>query len=300
MEKNKCFASIKICLICAALYFVFDFPVRLTEFFDFGSFIGLKCLLPIICGLLFGCFGALGCSLGSLVTNLICTVTVGDFLYEIVLCFLSGTLTWLIWHIFEKSGRVNLKNIRKLFLYIFSVTLSSLICAALGALFGGTSYFVSVLVAYLILGIIVGVPVLSIAVSIVCIDTTAPFFRKKTNDIEFSLTRTDDISELNQIIEAQAAAKAVPMNSVLKIQNCIEEAIIRIFSDLSETKIKLTLDMSDSLSLKMNYDGARYNPIEKQKNEDQFTAISLTLVRLRALRVRYVYKKGHNFLHIVV
>lgn len=299
LQKTKTQQMMKL-FACAVAYMALDIPVRMTGFLKFGDFIGIKCLLPIVCGILFGIYGAAGCGMAALLANLLFQVKVPDMIFESISCIIMGIGIWLLWHIVEKNGRVHLKSGKQLFLYIGSMLIMSLICGGLGSCIGGRSYFQRVLITNSILGILVGIPLLIMATSIVCVENVAPWFRRKTDDIAFELHKEQDISELNVRLEELGAQKQISMKRLFEIQNCIEELMIRILEKGSSKNITIYINISDSVSLKMQYDGIGYNPIRKTKTDDEDTMIGLKLIRARALRVGYIFRGGKNELHVIL
>ena len=66
MKRTDVQRKLRHLLLCAAAYLLSDLPIQLTGFLDFGSWIGIKCFLPVTLGLFFGPWGVAGGMLGCI------------------------------------------------------------------------------------------------------------------------------------------------------------------------------------------------------------------------------------------
>ncbi len=284
----------------AAVYFLFDLPLRLTAFLNFLPFVGIKCLVAVVCGYLFGVWGALGCSLAALLSNTLLRSGAVVTVYESLSCLLIGTGVWLLWYAVSREDALNLKTPKKLGLFIGLTVGVSALCGTVGLAFGGPSYLLQTVIAYSVLGVVVGIPVLAICTSIVCLPSVLPPWVTRKRDIELLLSAPTDLMTLNDAVDELAFQSKLPMKRSFELQNCIEEASVRIWESTPEAEIRLAIRLSDSFSVDMRYRGGKYNPIKKRKDEDKDSVIGLLLIRARALRVGHTYRYGENHLRIVL
>ncbi len=300
MKRRNLERAIGIILVSAFMYFIFDIPVRMTEFLNFLPFVGIKCLIAVICGYLFGVCGAVGCSMSAFVSNMIFQSKVLDTIYESFICLFIGIVVWLLWYAVSRKDDLNLKTPKKLLVFIGLTTGVSAICGMIGLLFGGILYFLQTLIAYSVLGVFVGIPVLTICTSIVCVKLVLPPWVKRKKDLEIILRSASDLIILNDSVDELSFTNKTPMKRTFELQNCIEESAVRIWDNDPNLEIYVRINLSDSFSLYMRYQGEKYNPIKKRKNEDRDSVIGLLLIRARALRVGHSYRYGENHLNIVL
>ncbi|MEA4974010.1 MAG: hypothetical protein VB119_12705 [Candidatus Metalachnospira sp.] len=288
-------------LLSAAVYILLDLPVRMTKFLEFGVFIGIKNFLPFTLGLLFGWYGTLGCLIGSTLTSLITVATLPELLFEGICVLVSGMGMWLLWHVRVKSHRVHLKKAKDYFRYIVLTMLFSGVCGGISYAFMPRGAFATVFISYISMNLLVGIPVMILLTSIVCVIPVAPSWGHMPPDISGDVdSQPGSLDGFNDQLEEYFVFHKFNRKSLYSIQNCIEEVIIRIFAEHSDTLVSIKLYCDDSLSLWFEYEGSRYNPFVAGRNEESEDMFGLQLIKHRALRASYTYGRGMNQIHIVI
>lgn len=288
-------------LLSAAVYILLDLSVRMTGFLEFGVFIGIKNFLPAALGLLFGWCGMLGCLIGSILTSVITAAPLPELRFEGICVLVIGTGMWLLWHIGAKSRRVHLKKTKNYFRYIVLTVLLSAVCGGLSFAFMPGGAFLTVFIAYISMNLLVGIPVIILLTSTVCVIPVLPPWCHMTPDVFGSIdSEPGSLDCFNDLLEEYAVLHQINRKSLYGIQNCIEEVVIRIFADNPDALVNIKIYYDDSFSLWFEYKGGHYNPFVTDRNKESEDMFGLQLIKHRALRASYKYRRGINQIHIVV
>jgi hypothetical protein len=139
---------------------------------------------------------------------------------------------------------------------------------------------------------LIGVPVIMLMTSVFCVRVVTPPWCPSVPEISGRyILNSGCITEINDLIDG------LPFKKKYQLQSCVEECVLRILSESSCQNLWLTVYISDSFSLSMEYDGKRCNPLRQIPGEDE---IGLALIKYRALRARHRYFRKINYLHIVL
>ncbi len=292
---------IKYMLLCMAAYFFLDFSVRITDFLVFGDSIGVKNFMSSLAGLIFGPAGAIGCALGCILTSL-CVSSFGIYtLYESLACLITGCGIWALWHLAIKNGKVFLKSWKEYRTYLELLFILASIDGLMGAAILPEHEYIPLFTAYFILGIIVGIPIIILLTSIVCIEPILPPWVKAEKPFEGVLTSdSESFMRFSEGLEEYAMEKKVKMKEIFGIQNCVEEIMLRVFAANPEVDIKVSVRLHDSASLRLEFEGERYNPFRALPGVEAEDMIGLKLLLHRALRSSHSYHDGKNLVHVVV
>ena len=285
----------------AAVYLVIDVSVRVTGAIRLSDAVGVKNFLAVLLGLVFGPLGAGGCCLGCIIGCILLNHIGIYTLYECIANLIVGLGMWWLWHWRNKTGTVFLKKPVDYARYMQMLLLLSVI-AGVAALFMLPDHtFIPYFGAYFIQGIIVGIPILILMTSIVCVEPVLPPWRKPAEGLTGTVSLDPGtLNSFNEQLEEYALRHKVKMKEIFSVQNCIEEVLIR-FQDVnpdSETRIRVRFH--DSVSIDFENDGSYCNPFRSGKEEQTETLMGLKLILHRALRSSYRHSDGCNIVHIVM
>lgn len=300
MKKSNADKFVATVLISAAVYIFLDLPVRLTGFLEFGAYIGIKNFLPAVLGLVFGWCGALGCFLGSVFTGLVTAAPMGELLAEGVSVLLMGVGIWIFWHLGAVPQKVHLKRAKDYLRFIAITALLSALCGAVSLLFLGGA-FLSIFIAYFAMSLLVGIPVIILLTSIMCVIPILPPWRSLNPDINAMIdSDSGSLDAFNDLLEEYFILHKIGRKRLFDIQSCVEEVTIRIFDANPDASVSVAFYYDDSASLWFEYGGNRYNPFVSGENEKSEFLFGLQLIKHRALRAAHKYRKGMNQIHIVI
>lgn len=292
---------LKLILLSVVLYAVVDIPVQTTGYLTFGSFVGIKNFLAPVLGMQLGIFGVIGTVLATLLAAFILNIPMNFAMLECVSNMVIGIGIWLFYNAPNKNRKTQYKNTTDLISYLVILVFLSAISGVLSYLFVEGGAFVSVFAGYISMGILVGIPVNIMIGGIFCLKPIGLSSNGTVYDMEGTITSApESLLLVNDMIEEAALDKRISRKRLFEVQSCVEELTIRIFNTLPDAQIKIFVDYGDTISMKFSYLGERYNPLLIKKNEDKLDIISLTLVKHRALRATYKYRKNENSIHIVV
>ncbi|QOX63003.1 hypothetical protein FRZ06_06430 [Anoxybacterium hadale] len=301
MKKTDYEKQVSLILISAAVYFLLDLPVRMTGFLDFGAYIGIKNFLPVTLGLLFGWCGTIGCLIGSMLASVITAATLPELLFEQSCILVTGMGMWLLWHAGVIPHRVQLKKKADYFRYIWLNAFLAAVCGAISFVFLSVGAFLTVLIAYLSMNLLVGIPIIILMTSIICVIPVLPPWAHILPDVSGSVdSEPGSLDNFNDLLEEYFLLRKINRKNLYGIQNCIEEVMIRIFAEQPDTSVAIQFYENDSFSLWFTYQGSRYNPFVAGKEEASEDMFGLQLIKYRALRASYKYRRGINKIHIVI
>ena len=150
--------KLRYLLLCAAAYLLSDLPIQLTGFLHFGSWIGIKCFLPVTLGLFFGPWGVAGGMMGCIAAAGILHTPLMEAALECACIVVLGTGMWLLWYPCSGSCKVGFKQVRHILIYAGLLLGLSLLCGWMSLPFLQGACWPTV-AAYTALGLLVGLPV---------------------------------------------------------------------------------------------------------------------------------------------
>jgi hypothetical protein len=273
------------------IHFVFDFG----DFPLFKGNIGPKNFLPITVGMISGPFGAAGVLIGAVGVGALSGGGADAVVSESVGVLIMSCGGWLLWYAGKSARGIALKTARDLLRFAAISLLLSGACAA-AAFLSGTDPL-PVFGSYMIWNLLLGIPVIALMTSIFCVKTVCPPWRPPQWDINEQLTLEPGcIAVVSGRIDELCSARKIDWKRGYQMQSCIEECILLILSEPTCRGLRLTVRISDSISIMMAYDGKPCNPLRAWAHGDP---VRLTLIKQRALRAHYRYSGGVNRLHIV-
>ena len=292
---------IQYTIASAVVYLVLDVSVRVTGAIRVPDAVGVKNFLAVLLGLVFGPFGVAGCCMGCLMGGLLLRDLDIYLLYECLSNIMVGLGMWCMWHWRNKTGTVFLKkpvDYRRYMLMLLSLSL----IAGITAFFMLPDHsFLPYFGGYFIMGIIVGIPILILMTSIVCVDPVLPPWRKREEGLTGNVSLAPEtLTAFNEQLEEYAMSKKVKMKEIFGIQNCIEEVLIRFQEANPDSVTRIRVEFHDSVSIDFENDGIRCNPFRSGKEEGTETLMGLKLILHRALRSSYSHQDGCNMVHIVM
>lgn len=300
-KKPQWRSGLKMALFACLIYFLLDFPIRFTEAYQFPDWVGIKSFLPFTLGLFFGPPAVAGAALGAVCTGLVCKTAVFECLTEVLCIFLAGTGCWLCWFAANRNGHIRFERFREVVIYAGIVLGLSVLCGGVSGILLGRSTVLPTVGILAVTGILVGLPVNILLGGIFCVTPLLPWYSREEGIISFMLTSQDRGADaVNESIEMEALQKKIPMKRVFEIENCLEELYIRIRRKLPEAQVTGKVELGSTISMRIWVDGAKYNPFQKEADEDEMDLISLKLLRHRALRASWSYSNGQNLIRIVV
>ncbi|WP_369283955.1 hypothetical protein [Oscillibacter sp. GMB15532] len=301
MKKIDFEKHIPLILGSVAGYFLLDLSVRMTGFLEFGAFIGIKNFLPATLGLLFGWYGTLGCLIGSMLASIITDAALPELLFEETSILVFGMGIWLLWHGRVTPHSVHLKKKNDYFRYIVLTVILSAICGGISFAFLTGGSFLTVFIAYLSMSVLVAIPVIILLTSIVCVSPILPFWAHILPDVSGSVASDPgSLDNFNDLLAEYFLLHKIDRKNLYGIQNCIEEVMIRILAEQPDASVSIRFYESDSFSLWFEYQGGHYNPFVAGKDEESEDRFGLQLIKHRALRASYKYRRGINQIHIVI
>ena len=288
MRERNFNEKIELVILSCLAYVLLDIPVRITEFFPINA--GLKSFLPSTLGLFLGPYGIIGCCIGCVFPSLLMGVSRSSAAYECWCILVNGIIVWYGWHIFSHSHRIHFKTLKKYVIFAGLLAVSSALCLDLKY---SLSYFAA--------GMIIGLPINILMAGPLAVQQVVPGFYMVNDDAVFSLfSDAESLESANEVLEMTAEEKGVNMKRIFEIESCIEELSIRIFEVLPETELKVRIYYDDAISMRLNYEGKKYNPFIIGKDDDIINIMSLKIIKHRALRASFEYSGGVNHIHVVV
>lgn len=279
--------ALGLLLRCALVYLLADLPVQLTGFLSFGSGVGIKNFLPATLGLLFGPYGALGGLLGCTAGALLLGSPAAEYIAEAGSILITAMGMWICWHIGSSSHRIHFKRPVHYAKYLLLLALFSAAGACISLLTGIKGAFLTLFCAQLAMGALIGIPVNILLNSMLCIEPVLPPWCAAPSPVcETIDADPQSFAALSDRLEEFAFEKRIGMKRLFEIQSCIEELYLRI-------------DFDDTLSARICYSGERYNPLRSSKEDDELDQMGLKLIKHRALRAAWSYRRGENRILIV-
>ena len=296
MENNDTFRRGAVLLALSAFsYALLHFAFDLGDFPLFTGSIGPKNFLPVTTGMILGPYGTAGVLIGAVVSGIVSGAGIFNLIAEAAGVAVMSGGGWLLWYSGKNRRATALKNTRDLLRFtVISLALSG-VCGFIAFLSGSGPWMT--FGSYMAWNLLLGIPVIIIITSIFCVKLVCPAWCPLKLDInERFVLEPGCISEIGEMIDELCFMKRLDRKRGFQMQSCIEECILLILPEPSCRNLQLTARISDSISITMRYDGKPCNPLRERTHEDQ---IGLMMIKQRALRARYSYTGGVNYLHIV-
>lgn len=280
------------------LYFILDISLRMTHFLQFGDYIGIKNFIPVTAGLVAGPVSGIGCALGCILAAFIAGGDVSETATECITIFMMSGGMWFLWYAGKKEGYFCLKRVEHYMRYLaallFTAGLSGVAAGWLLSVDAGWELFIS----YVSQGILIAIPCLILLTSIFCIQLTVPKWIAEEESFAGQVGSVDELGAFNDALESYGQMHGIKMASVFGVENCVEEVFLRVKEN--DAGIKIRVIFKDTVSCSFSYAGKKNNPFLKKKHESEEDSIGLKLIRCRALRASYTYRKKVNYVHIVM
>jgi hypothetical protein len=296
MEKyGKFRGNIIMLAVSAFCYVMIHFAFDFGDFLLFKGNIGPKNFLPITMGMISGPFGAAGVLIGAVGVGVLSGSGVSAVISETTGVLIMSGGGWLLWYAGKSAHGIALKTARDFLRFMTISLFLSGVCAAAAFLSGAAP--LPVFSSYMAWNMLLGIPVIALMTSIFYVNAVYPPWRSPQWDInEQFVLEPGCIAVISEKIDELCFAQKIDRKRGYQLQSCIEECILLILSEPTCRGLWLTVRISDSISIMMEYDGKPYNLLRARAQED---LIGLILIKQRALRVRYHYSGGFNRLHIV-
>jgi hypothetical protein len=297
MKNSETFIKSSAMIIFSACsYILIHLVFDLGDFPLFKGIIGPKNFLPITMGMILGPFGALGMLVGSIMVGILSKAGVSAVVFESVAVLIMSGGGWLLWYANKGGGDLVIKRARDLLRFTVISLILSAECGFIAYLSGFG--FLTIFVSYMAWNLLMGIPVIMLMTSIFCVNVVYPPWHPMLFDIhELLPIETPSIALIGSVIDALCLAKKIDRKRGYQLQRCIEECLLLIQSEPSCQTLQLSVRISDSISIHMQYAGKPCNPLRERANEDQ---IGLKIIKQRALRANYRYFSKKNHLHIVI
>jgi drug/metabolite transporter (DMT)-like permease len=277
-----------ICVISAVVYVIMDVPVQLTGLLPPHT--GIKTFLPFTLGLFFGIYGTAGCCLGCLAGNLAMGAELASIAVECAYILVTGLGIFYGWHMFSDAHSIRFKRLRHCVTYLMLVFISSVLCLDVG-----------VALSYIITGIFIAWPLDVLFGSLLSVEPILPARHRTHYDVNFRLVKgSASLDEANILLEEAGERRNVPMKRVFETQSLLEELSIRIFDKLPDTRVDIKVIYDDAISMRLSYDGEKYDPFRISAGDDVLDITGLKIIKHRALRASFSRMSSRNHINVVV
>ena len=301
MNKHERRQRLLLVLCTACVYFLADLPVQLTGFLQYEPFIGIKNFLPTTLGLLFGPYGVLGALIGCTATAAILRTPLNFMLLEWLCIALPGFGIWILWHLGSSSPRIRFKRISKYIYYIVVLMLLHAICGGLSFFFTEGGAFWEIMVAYVFLGIMVGIPVNILFNGVLCLDLVLPptYYLANSADSITIEPNQSAIKDLLDFLEGISQERVIATVRKTEYQSTLEEIFLRILKCKPTGTIHVQIGLTNIMSAVFTYEGPAINPLLPRDDEDDIDKAGLALFRHRTLHTDYLHRGGLNIIHFL-
>ena len=289
-------------VICSAfVYFLADLPVQLTGFLQYDSFIGIKNFLPTTLGLLFGPYGVLGAVIGCTATSIILRTSVSLMSLEWLCIALPGIGIWLLWHLGSTTPRIRFKHISNYFRYIGILLVLHAICGGLSRFFIDGGAFWEIMVSYVSLSVLVGIPVNILFNGVLCLDLILPptYYLANSADSVTIQPKEASIKDLQDFLDHISQEKVIASVRKAEYQSTLEEIFLRILKTQPSDSIHVQIGLTNIMSAVFTYEGPALNPMLPRDDDDEIDKAGLALFRHRTLHTNYLHRGGMNIIHFM-
>lgn len=292
--------KLSIFFAAAGLYFLLDLPARLMGFLGLQSFSGPKNFLPLLMGVLLGPWSVPGMCFSAIICACLCGSATADIAAEVLGIPLLALGSRLLWYC-KNSEPPRLKHGRDCVRFFTITAVTAPLASVPAGMLLGMKAWRELTVCYGVFTVFLGIPVMILISSILCILPVCPKGKTPAADVDGCVySEAEGLDGLNEQMEAVYAANGFPVKKAFAVENCLEELVLRIQCQSVGAPIHVRIYLSDSASVFLNYSGARYNPLRRQAMEKSEDFWGLSLIRARALQASYRYVGGENRLHIVI
>ena len=288
-------------LFTACVYFLADLPVQLTGFLQYDSFIGIKNFLPTTLGLLFGPFGVLGAFIGCTATAAILHTPVSLMLLEWICIVLPGYGIWILWHLGSASPRIRFKRISSYLRYIAILMFLYAICGGLSKFFINGGAFSEIMVSYVSLSVLVGIPVNILFNGVLCLDLVLPptYYLANSADSVTIQANPSAIKDLLEFLDSVSQEKVIATVKKAEYQNTLEEIFRRIIKAKATGGIHVQISLTNVMSAVFTYEGPQINPLRPHADDDEGDKAGLAMFRHRTLHSQYIHRGDMNIIHFL-
>ena len=292
---------ILLLLSTACVYFLADLPVQLTGFLQYNSVIGIKNFLPTTLGLLFGPYGVFGAVIGCTATAIILRTPISLMLLEWLCIILPGIGIWLLWHIGSSSPRIRFKRVSNYFRYIGILLVLYAICGGLSRFFIDGGAFWEIMVSYVSLSVLVGIPVNILFNGVLCLDLVLPptYYLANSADSVTIQANPSAIKDLLEFLDGISQEKLIATVKKVEYQNTLEEIFLRIIKAKATGGIHVQISLTNVMSAVFTYEGPAINPMLPRDDDDEIDKAGLAMFRHRTLHTNYLHRGGMNIIHFL-
>lgn len=292
---------ILLLLSTACVYFLADLPVQLTGFLQYNSVIGIKNFLPTTLGLLFGPYGVFGAVIGCTATAIILRTPISLMLLEWLCIILPGIGIWLLWHIGSSSPRIRFKRVSNYFRYIGILLVLYAICGGLSRFFIEGGAFWEIMVSYVSLSVLVGIPVNILFNGVLCLDLVLPptYYLANSADSVTIQANPSAIKDLLEFLDGISQEKLIATVKKVEYQNTLEEIFLRIIKAKATGGIHVQISLTNVMSAVFTYEGPAINPMLPRDDDDEIDKAGLAMFRHRTLHTNYLHRGGMNIIHFL-
>ncbi|MBR5079034.1 MAG: hypothetical protein IKX30_09845 [Victivallales bacterium] len=288
-----------LCMAC--IYFLADLPVQLTGFLQYDSFIGIKNFLPTTLGLLFGPYGVLGSIIGCTATAAILRTPISFMLLEWLCIALPGFGIWLLWHLGSTTPRIRFKRVSSYFRYIGILLVLHAICGGLSNFFIDGGAFREIMISYVSLSILVGIPINILFNGVLCLDLVLPptYYLANSADSITIQPKEAAIKDLQDFLDSISQEKLIASVKKAEYQSTLEEIFLRILKIKPTDSIHVQIGLTNIMSAVFTYEGPSVNPMLPRDDDDEIDKAGLALFRHRTLHTNYLHRGGMNIIHFL-
>lgn len=318
-RRNKRRRAQRLLAGAALASFLCDLPFRLIGLLGLIPAAGPKNMLPVLFGLLGGPTGAAGADLGMLLSGAVMRETLPEILTEAVAAVAAGLAAYAVWYLLPQRMRVRCKTGRDVLSVLACIAAAALAAAVVVAGVPGMLWDTAALSRAAQIGgstaawsVLLGIPCLITATSMFGITPCAPRWWLARHadcdaaDLEQTVVNTpESIAEMSDAIDMLALTRGIDPKQSYAMMSCVEELNCLILSHLpADAVVRVQLSVSDSLVMRLQYDGARYNPLAVRLQPGGALAnmdtMGILLVREMAVYAKHSYQQGRNEVRIIV
>ena len=301
MNRQKIGQRAMLVIATACVYFLADYPIQLTHFLQFGPYIGIKNFLPTTLGLLFGPFGVLGSIIGCTATSCLLSTPIMSMFLEWICIILPGLGIWILWHLVSHSHKIHFKSPINYFRYFIIITILYTICGLLSYLFVDGGAFSEIMVSYISLSVLVGIPVNILFNGVLCLDLVLPPTYYLANSADSVTIQPNEaaIKDLQDFLDGISQEKLIASVKKAEYQSTLEEIFLRILKIKPTDSIHVQIGLTNIMSAVFTYEGPAINPMLPRDDDDEIDKAGLALFRHRTLHTNYLHRGGMNIIHFL-
>jgi hypothetical protein len=222
-------------------------------------------------------------------------------LLEWLCIVLPGIGIWLLWHIGSSSPRIRFKHISSYLRYIVILLLLHAICGGLSRFFIEGGAFWDIMIAYVSLSILVGIPINILFNGVLCLDLVLPptYYLANSADSITVQANPSAINELLEFLDDISQKKVIATVKKKEYQNTLEEIFLRIIKAKATGGIHVQISLTQVMSAVFTYEGPQFNPLRPHADDDESDKAGLAMFRHRTLHSQYIHRGGMNIIHFL-